>query len=114
MSYDPLAGEPITIAGAVAATDEETKKFLTLARERFKLAVNAENNHRTQAIDDLRFKVGEQWPGETKTQRSEENRPCLTINRMPAISSQIVNEQAAQRPTTFIKPIATSPKMIPT
>src|SRR6266446_5187749 len=105
MAYETLDGVPLTIAGAVAAADQETKDFLARARERFKLAVNAENNHRNQAIDDLRFKVGEQWPGETKTQRSEENRPCLTINRMPAISSQIVNEQRAQRPTTVIKPV---------
>src|SRR5271156_2439943 len=105
MPYDTLDGAPVNIAGAVAATDQETKDFLALARERFKLAVDAENLQRIQAIDDLRFKVGEQWPGETKTQRAEENRPCLTINRMPAISSQIVNEQRAQRPATVIKPV---------
>src|SRR6266478_5292152 len=105
MAYETLDGVPLTIAGAVAAADQKTKDFLARARERFKLAVNAENKHRIQAVDDLRFKVGDQWPGETKTQRSEENRPCLTINRMPAIKSQIVNEQRAQRPAITVKPV---------
>lgn len=96
---------PTRVTEAYAATDQETKDFLSKARNRFKLAVDGENKQRMEALDDLRFKVGEQWPGETKTQRIEENRPCLTINRMPAISSQIVNEQRAQRPQATVKPV---------
>ncbi len=97
--------QPTKIAEYTAATDQETKDFLATARTRFKMAVDAENKFRGQALDDLRFLVGDQWPGETKTQRSEENRPCLTINRMPAIKSQIVNEQRAQRPAITVKPV---------
>lgn len=97
--------QPTKIAQYTAAQDQETKDFLFKARERFKLAVNAENDFRKSALDDLRFLTGDQWPNETKNQRSEENRPCLTINRMPAIKSQIVNEQRAQRPQATIKPV---------
>ena len=96
---------PTKVAEAYAATSQETKDFLAHAKQRFKLAVDGENKFREQALDDLKFLVGEQWPGETKTQRSEENRPCLTINRMPAIKSQIVNEQRAQRPAITVKPV---------
>ena len=105
MPYDTLDGKAISIAGAVEATSQKTKDFLALARERFKLSVTAENKFRKDALDDMKFLVGEQWPGETKQQRAEENRPCLTINRMPAIKSQIVNEQRAQRPMTTVKPV---------
>jgi len=105
MAYDVLDGQPVTIAGAIELTPQETKDFLALARERFKIAVDAENKFRMKALDDMRFRVGKQWPGETETQRAEENRPCLTINRMPAIISQIVNEQRAQRPATTVKPV---------
>jgi hypothetical protein len=105
MPYDTLDGAPINIAGAVAAQDQEAKDFLALARERFKLAQTAENKFRQKALEDMKFLVGDQWPGETQTQRSEESRPCLTINRMPAIKSQIVNEQRAQRPAIIVKPV---------
>jgi hypothetical protein len=105
MAYDVLDDKPRTIAGSVAASSQETRDFLARARERFKIAVDAENKFRAKALDDMRFRVGKQWPGETETQRQEENRPCLTINRMPAIISQIVNEQRAQRPQATIKPV---------
>jgi len=105
MAYDVLDDQPRTIAGAVTATPQETKDFLARARERFKIAVDAENKFRMKALDDMRFRVGKQWPGETEVQRQEENRPCLTINRMPAIISQIVNEQRAQRPQATVKPV---------
>lgn len=97
---------PARIADYIASVpSESTKEFLALARERFKIAVDAESMFRREALDDLRFLTGEQWPAETKQQRGEENRPCLTINRMPAIKSQIVNEQRAQRPSIVVKPV---------
>ena len=102
---DYTTEEPLRVEQAVSAQTPKERDFLARARARFKMAVDAEQKDRMQAIDDLKFKVGEQWPGETKTQRSEENRPCLTINRMPAISSQIVNEQRAQRPQALVKPV---------
>ena len=97
--------QPTKIADYQAATPQATKDFLAIARERFRLCVDGENKFRMQALDDLRFLVGNQWPVETKEQRKEENRPCMTINRMPAIKSQIVNEQRAQRPSAVIKPV---------
>lgn len=105
MAYQTTSDPPAKIDQHIAAQDQQTKDFLAIARERFKLAQNAENKFRLQALDDLRFLTGDQWPGETKVQRSEENRPCLTINRMPTITSQIVNEQRAQRPTQVVKPV---------
>src|ERR1700747_572205 len=89
---------PLRVEDAIKEQSEETRDFLVRPRERFKLCVDGENKWRNQALDDLRFLIGDQWPGETKTQRSEENRPCLTINRRPAIKSQLVNEQRAPRP----------------
>jgi hypothetical protein len=102
---DAQTDTPTKVAEAYEATPQETKDFLAHAKARFKLAVDGENTFREKALEDLKFLIGEQWPGETKTQRSEENRPCLTINRMPAIKSQIVNEQRAQRPAITVKPV---------
>src|SRR5215469_13440467 len=97
--------EPVTLQKATAEQSQETKNFLARARNRFKLAASSENKRRQDAQEDLRFKIGEQWPGETKQQRAEENRPVLTINRMGPMVSQIVNEQRAQRPQEVVKPV---------
>jgi len=104
MPYE-IGDEVTTVAGAVEAQDEATRKLLKEARARFKICVDAENDFRMAALDDLEFLTGKQWPDETMQQRTEENRPCLTINRMPAIVSQIVNEQRSQRPQATIKPV---------
>jgi len=104
MAY--VSEAPTRIAEYLASeASGSDKDLLALARERFKIAVDAESQFRREALDDLRFLTGEQWPAETKQQRGEENRPCLTINRMPAIKSQIVNEQRAQRPAIVVKPV---------
>lgn len=97
--------EPVNLQTYEAEQSKETKLFLSKARNRFKLAASAENRNRMDAQDDMRFKVGDQWPGETKTQRAEENRPVLTLNRMVAMTAQIVNEQRAQRPMEVVKPV---------
>ena len=102
---DSYTDTPTKILDAIAAQPQDVKEFLAEAKKRFKLCVDGENKFRKDALDDLKFLIGDQWPGETKTQRSEENRPCLTINRMPSIKSQIVNEQRAQRPAASVKPV---------
>src|SRR5215467_746999 len=84
---------------------KDMKDFMALARERFKIVVDAESKERKERLDDLKFATGEQWPQETKRVRDASNRPCLTINRYPAVKGQIVNEQRAQRPTTVVKPV---------
>lgn len=84
---------------------QDLKNFLGLARERFKIAVDGEAQWRPASLDDLRFLTGDQWPQATKQARDQSNRPCLTINRLPAIKRQIVNEQRAQRPQIVVRPV---------
>lgn len=89
----------------VEGTPDNVKDFINLARQRFKIAVDAENSEREKRLDDLKFATGDQWPQETKRIRDASNRPCLTINRYPAVKGQIVNEQRAQRPAIVVKPV---------
>jgi len=81
------------------------KRFLRLAMDRFKLAAEAEQKTRTEALDDLRFRAGEQWPDDITTQRGLDGRPCLTINRLPPIIRQVTNEQRQQRPSINVNPV---------
>src|SRR6267142_3674299 len=93
------------IADYVELQPQDMKDFMKLARERFKIAVDAESSEREKRLEDLKFATGDQWPQETKRIRDASNRPCLTINRYPAVKGQIVNEQRAQRPQIIVKPV---------
>jgi hypothetical protein len=85
--------------------DLELQAFLKEAKDRFKLAADAENEQRIEALEDLRFRVGDQWPFEVKSRRDQDGRPCLTINRIPQFLRQITNEQRQNRPAIQIDPV---------
>jgi hypothetical protein len=64
-----------------------TKDIVAEAREAFALIAERESDNRREALDDLRFaRLGEQWPHAIKQQRERDGRPCLTINRLPALT----------------------------
>jgi hypothetical protein len=82
-----------------------TDDILKVARERFKLAEEAESDNRKVALDDIRFRAGEQWPDDVKQARSYDRRPCLTINRIPQFVRQITNDQRQNRPSIKVHPL---------
>lgn len=81
------------------------KEILRVARERFLLAVEAESKIRKDALDDLEFRAGNQWPDEVKNERERDARPCLTINRVPQFIRQITNDQRQNRPSIKVSPV---------
>lgn len=85
-------------------TAEETRKFLETARKRFQLADDAERTLRADALADLRMLTGDQWQPRAKQIRDDDNRPCLTINRLPQFIHQVTNEQRQQRPSLKVEP----------
>ena len=61
---------------------------------------------RRDALEDIKFgRLGDQWPDKVKQQREQENRPCLTINRMPAFIRQVVNESRQNKPGIIVSPV---------
>lgn len=84
---------------------QRTAEFLAKACERFKQAAEAESQIRRESLDDLRFSIGEQWPGLIKASRQLDKRPCLTINRLPQFFRQVTNEQRQARPAIQINPV---------
>lgn len=81
------------------------EKLLQQARERFKLASDAEESIRREALEDLRFRAGEQWPENIKIDRQNTGRPCLTINRIPQFLRQVTNEIRQNRPSIQVNPV---------
>jgi len=70
---------------------EEAKQFLRFCSEN-------DSNNRVEALDDLKFAGGDQWPVEIQNSRLLESRPYLTINKIDAYCRQITNQQRQQRP----------------
>ena len=76
----------------------EDDKRISDAKEFLRLAADADSNNRSEALEDLKFAAGDQWPTEIQNSRTLEARPCLTINKVDAYCRQIANQQRQQRP----------------
>ena len=85
--------------------DDNPEGFLRTAVKRFNRAASAEQGNREMAVDDLRFKAGDQWPEQIRAQRTNDKRPCLTINKMKTFVHQITNDQRQNRPSIGVSPV---------
>lgn len=90
--------------GGEQSQAKETREFLKLALERFQMSADAEAHNRREALDDLNFYIGEQWPADLKERRNRKRQPCLTINRLPQFKKQISNNLRQQRPAIQVNP----------
>ncbi len=61
------------------------------AQERLEAAWLQDRENREDAFTDLKFLAGDQWPNTIRLQREAQNRPCLTINRLPQFVNQVAN-----------------------
>jgi len=88
------------------AEDQKRKDqaIIDEAVKRFKRAADAEADFRAKALEDLKFKAGDQWPADIKSQRVQDQRPCLTINTIPTFTHQIENDIRENRPGINISP----------
>jgi len=68
------------------------------AKDFLRLVADADSNNRSEALEDLKFAAGDQWPIEVQNSRGLESRPCLTINKVDAYVRQITNQFRQQRP----------------
>jgi hypothetical protein len=80
--------------GVIMANDkriQDAQKFLRFAND-------ADSYNRQDALDDLKFSSGDQWPVEVQNSRNLEARPCLTINKLDGFIRQVCNQQRQARP----------------
>jgi len=78
--------------------DLESSDLIADAQAFLHLCVEADMMNRTEALEDLRFSAGDQWPVEIQNSRTLESRPCLTINKIDAYCRQVTNNIRQQRP----------------
>lgn len=87
------------------------KDTLSEALEEFQLSEDAEAENRKQWLDDVKFaRLGEQWPDGVKRQRELEGRPCLTINRLPAMVRSVLNDARQNKPSIKVHPVDSGAK----
>jgi len=93
------------VANSPEKETDPKDEILRIARERFALAEDAERDIRKEALDDLEFRAGKQWPEAVIKERQQHGRPCLTINRVPQFIRQITNDQRQNRPSIKVSPV---------
>jgi len=79
--------------------------FLRIAIERAHAAHQRERDNMQEAYEDLEFLAGNQWPQYAKQQREAEERPCLTINRLPQFVRQVTGDIRLMKPAIKAVPI---------
>jgi hypothetical protein len=84
-------------------TDDE---LIAEARERLELCINADDGDRAEALEDLKFKKGDQWDEQSVRQRELDGRPCLTNNNIPAIIHQVVNDVRQNEQSIHVHPVS--------
>ncbi len=77
---------------------EEDEGIIESAKDFLRFCSDDDSNNRVEALDDLKFAGGDQWPVQIQNSRELESRPCLTINKIDAYCRQITNQQRQQRP----------------
>lgn len=83
----------------------DTDGILAEVVKRVQWSVDFDAETRREALDDLRFRGGYQWPDPLRRNRELEARPCLTINKLPAFVHQIVNDIRQNQPSIKIHPV---------
>ena len=78
--------------------DDSEEGIINQAKEFLRFCSDNDSNNRVEALEDLKFAGGDQWPVEIQNSRLLESRPYLTINKIDAYCRQIANSQRQQRP----------------
>lgn len=86
--------------------DEKPTDLLSQGRTAFERCQDAEKENRLTSLDDIRFsRLDDQWPDAIVKQRTIEERPCLTINKLPAFIRQVVNDARQNKPSIKVHPV---------
>jgi hypothetical protein len=78
--------------GDVADRPRTDDDDLREAKDRLDDCWQYDKENREQAGIDLRFLGLDQWPESIRTQREQQNRPCLTLDHLNQYKNQVVND----------------------
>jgi len=84
---------------------ETQEKFLEHATKLYDSDVKYDKENRDWAMEDLQFLAGDQWDADTKKDRLDALRPCLTINVLPQFVGQVVGDRRINKTTIKVRPL---------
>ena len=87
----------------VMPSDKE--EFLKTAIKRFKYCCDDTDQIRTEALQDLKYKNGDQWNEAAKRQRERDSRPCQTVNRLASFVNMVTNDGLQNVPAVKVRPV---------
>ncbi|HRH29695.1 MAG TPA: portal protein [Aquabacterium sp.] len=96
--------------GDELAKDTDDAAIIAECMARMQISVTADSENRSEAIDDLNFKKGDQWDPAVKAQRTRDQRPCLTMNKLPTFVHQVTNAQRQNVPSINVHPVGNGDK----
>lgn len=84
---------------------QKAKDLLTRIRERYKVMVEADQENRRAALEDLKFVnlPGYQWDANMRQERGE--RPCYEFNKLRINGKRVINEIRANRPQGKVRAV---------
>jgi len=94
------------------AKDNDYDPRIDEARQFLKFCNDADTMNRQEALEDLKFVGGDQWPVELQNSRNLESRPVITINKLDGYCRQVSNQQRQQRPRIKVHATNTHEQMV--
>ena len=86
-----------------SAADDDA--LIREVKRRLEWAAREDSHNREEALRDLRYLAGEQWDDKQKAARTADNRPSLTINKLPTFLAQVTNEQRQNKSSIKVHPV---------
>lgn len=83
---------------------DSQEDFLRDMRVQFALDLEFDNDNREAAIEDSAFVAGEQWDDTMRADREMDNKPCITVNRLPAFVGQVVGNRRLNETVIKVSP----------
>lgn len=91
-------------AGADDGKIPDAKGMPDYVRRKYEQGIDADLDNRTAAMDDQMFAAGFQWTAQAERERIADDRPCLTINRIPQFLRQVTGDVRLNKPAIKVRP----------
>lgn len=91
------------IAGSYDKPQEQPRDLVREVQTKLSEAFQFDRVNREDAVIDMKFLAGDQWPEYARAQRV--NRPMLTINKLPQFLHQVTNDIRQNAPVLKVTPV---------
>jgi hypothetical protein len=88
-----------------APPKDDDLDFVRKAISKYERAFDKERKNIAEALEDLDFAAGNQWPSSVRREREIDYRPCLTINKIPTYVRQITGSIRTAQPSIRVLPV---------